>query len=264
VDTVYSIASVDKVYDTMSRPFRVLCNDYKHYVAKFGRGYDLLHEYLSARFCNCWNIPTPEYAFVNLNIDHLPVGYNRKKFNTEGFGSEFLEHAQELSQFLMTWKDNQYELGRICNKEDLIKIGLFDLWIGNEDRNHNNANLLLQPRHDGYYFIAIDHVNIFNTGTLDKGLVCLSEDESILKSEYIRLLFKSNDKLKLILNKAETDFIQFVKNCKKELTTILNNVPVSWKIDIQLQTKQMECLFSEAWAQEILSNFRLYIARNFT
>lgn len=247
----------------MSKPFRVLCNDYKHYISKFGKGYDILNEYLSSKFCECWKIPTPNCVFVDLNPDHLPTGYNKRAYNTLGFGSEFLEHAQELSQFLLTWKDNQYEIGRIRNKEDILKIGLFDLWIANEDRNHNNANLLIQPQHDGYYFIAIDHVNIFNTGTLDKGIVCLTEDESILNSEYVKLLFKSNQKTMDSIIKIEEEFISSVETCRNKLKNILEEVPASWKIDIELQSKQMESLFSREWTQEILQNFRLYIARNF-
>lgn len=260
--TVTSISTVDKVYETMSRPLRVYCSDYNHYICKFGRPYDLLNEMISAQFCLEWGIRVPQSAYVQLRPEHLPTGLNRRQYDHLGYGSEYLEHAQELSEFLLTWRGNTYDIGRIVNREDLLLIGLFDLWIANEDRNHNNANLLIQPTHEGFFLVAIDHVNIFNTNTLEKGLVCLTQESSILYSQYVPLLL-GREKLQFAITKLEKEFPKKVAKCKTSLKKTLADVPPEWGINIEVQTKQMEQLFSAEWAKEVIANFKLYIALNF-
>ncbi len=135
----------------MSRPLRIYCSDFKHYIGKFGPSHDLLNEVIAARFAALWGIQVPASVYIRLLPEHLPVGLNKRHYERLGFGSEYLEHAQELSKFLLTWKTNTYEIGKITNREDLLRIGLFDLWIANEDRNHNNANLLIQPTEKGFF-----------------------------------------------------------------------------------------------------------------
>jgi|SRR5450432_393682 len=247
----------------MSRPLRIYCSDFKHYICKFGKPHDILNELISARFCEIWKIRIPEYRLIKLVPEHVPSGLNRRQYNRVGIGSEYLDHALELSEFLLTWDGNTYDTGRILNKEDFIRIGLFDLWISNEDRNHNNSNLLIQPTNEGFYFVAIDHVNIFNTNTLDKGLVCLTEDSSILFSQYMSLLFKNPEKLSAAMIDIEGSYFEMVSKCRTSLKTIMAEVPSEWGIDVQKQIIQMEQLFSEDWMREVLTNFRLYIARNF-
>ena len=39
---------------------------------------------------------------------------------------------------------------RFANKNDVLKIALFDYWISNEDRNHNNYNLMLKMVKEEY------------------------------------------------------------------------------------------------------------------
>jgi hypothetical protein len=248
----------------MSRPLRVYGDDFKHYISKFGRSHDLLNEVIAVNFCRIWGIETPGYAYIKLLPEHIPSGLNKRHYANLGFGSEYLDHAQELSQFLLTWRGNNYELGRIVNKEDILKIGLFDLWISNEDRNHNNANLLIQPQLDGFHFVAIDHVNIFNTNTLDKGLVCLTEESSILYSDYIPMLFKPSEKLQLAIAGLENHFRKATHECNKSLKKVLKEVPEEWGIDLDGITSLMQQLFKNEWKQEIIANFKLYIAKNYT
>lgn len=259
---VNSIATVSKTYETMSRPLRIYCSDFKHYVGKFGRTHDLLNEIIAAEFAKLWGIRVPDFAYIRLLPEHVPSGLNKNHFNRLGFGSEYLEHAQELSKILLTWKANSYEIGRIVNREDLLRIGLFDLWMANEDRNHNNANLLIQPTVEGFHLVAIDHVNIFNTNMLDKGLNVLTMEESILYSDYITLLFKK-EKLQERIIAIEKEFPGYVALCQKSLGKLLETIPSEWGIDIALQQRQMEQIFKLEWTKEVIQSFKLYIARNF-
>lgn len=259
---VNSIASVGKTYETMSRPLRIFCDDFKHYIGKFGRPHDLLNEVIAAQFAKIWKIRVPNFVCIRLSPEHVPPGLNKNHFHRLGFGSEYLEHAQELSQIFLTWKTNNYEIGRIVNREDLLRIGLFDLWIANEDRNHNNANLLIQPTSEGFSLVAIDHVNIFNTNMLDRGLNVLTMEESILYSNYVPLLFK-RERIQGFIIAIEKEFPKYVMSCQKSLKKLLRDIPLEWGIDVALQQQQMEQMFGQEWIKEVIQSFKLYIARNF-
>jgi hypothetical protein len=248
----------------MSRPLLVYGDDFHHYIAKFGRPYDLLNEMIAAVFCGLWGIRVPSPALFRLLPEHIPERHDKRQFEQLGFGSKYLEHAQELTNLISTWQQNQYDLGRIVNKVDLLRIGLFDLWLANEDRNHNNANLLIQPEHDGFYLVAIDHVNIFNTNSLHLGVHQLTEEDSILVSPHIPLFFKNDEKLLAAVSALENQFPGAVNECYECLPSLLQEMPAEWGIDIAQQKLQMEPIFSADWIAETIRNFRLYIARNFS
>ncbi len=52
---------------------------------------------------------------------------------------------------------------KLC--QQLMQIALFDLWLSNEDRNANNANLMYDMVNDN--IMAIDYGCCFNTATFD-------------------------------------------------------------------------------------------------
>jgi len=263
LEIITSISGIEKVYETGSRPMRLYGSDFKHYIAKFGKPHDLLNELIAARFCALWDIRVPPSAFIRILPEHLPAGFDKRRFEQLGFGSEYLEYAQEFTNFILTWKNSDYDIGRIVNRGDFLRIGLFDLWLANDDRNYNNPNLLIQPQNDGFYLVAIDHVNIFNGNALPRGLYHESKESSILCSPYMPLLFRINDKFKNTLNLLGLEFEELVEKCRKALPSLLQEVPAEWGIDIAQQEEQMRQLFTAEWIGGTINHFRLYIAQNF-
>jgi hypothetical protein len=71
------------------------------------------------------------------------------------------------------------------------------------------------------------------------------------------------EKLKAAMTTLEKELPKRVASCKVSLKKILADVPEEWGIDIETQKRQMEQLFSDKWTQEIVANFKLYIAHNF-
>jgi hypothetical protein len=71
------------------------------------------------------------------------------------------------------------------------------------------------------------------------------------------------EKLQFAITKLEKEFPKKVAKCKTSLKKTLADVPPEWGINIEVQTKQMEQLFSAEWAKEVIANFKLYIALNF-
>ena len=97
---------------------------------------------------------------------------------------------------------------------------------------------------------------------LDKGLNVLTSEESILYSDYITLLFKK-EKLQERIIAIEKEFPGYVALCQKSLGKLLETIPSEWGIDIALQQRQMEQIFTDEWTKEVIQSFKLYIARNF-
>ncbi len=223
---------------------------------------DLLNEYLGASFCKIWGIPVPDFYFVTIKPEHVPQGFSKKLFSNTCYGCLYLEYAKDVNEYLTTWKSNSYELNKISNKDDLLKIGLFDLWLSNEDRNHNNANLLINPTETGYKIVAIDHVNIFNTSSLKHGIYQLNEFESIISTDYVKLLFKRGDKLNDLADSLEKIFYVCVNKCLKNLNSILSKIPPDWNIDIESTEMVLRNqLFNKQWKEQTILSFRLFLEK---
>lgn len=147
------------------------------------------------------------------------------------------------------------------NRADFLKISLFDLWLANEDRNHNNFNLLLNTSTaKTYLFYAIDHENIFNTNSLKYGIFPLTEDDSILNTELAKVLFPRNREILIILKDLMEKFYFCVSECRNHLEAVFKKTPASWNIDFDLMRKSLnETIFSTEWIKNCDREFRTFI-----
>ena len=259
--SLHSISAIEKILPSAgSKPIVVLCNDLNFYVGKYGKPYDLFNEYIGASFARIWKIPVPDSALLHIKSDHVPVMLPRKLFSIPCYGAFYLEYAQDVHDFFVTWKNNPYELSKIINQDDLLKIGLFDIWLSNEDRNHNNTNLLIQPLLEGYQFVAIDHVNLFNSNCLENGISQLNEFESIINTDFIKMFFKRGQRLSEITEGLVEKFYIYTRKCLKELPKILQQVPAAWGIDLVNKENLMKNqLGNNAWLEETVHSFRLIL-----
>jgi len=261
VERRISITSISKVFETQSRPVVVTCDDYLDYICKYGKPHDLFNEYIAASFCQILQIPIPPFSFVKILPEHVINGIPKRHFQIPCFGSLYLPYAEDLTHFFLTKEKNRFEINKIGNKEDIVKIGLFDIWLSNEDRHHNHSNILIDPRDDGSYFIAIDHTSIFNSGNLDKELYGINEYESILTSDYIKVLFRRKTNIAKALDEMIADFYIRVATCKDRLPIILQSVPPEWNLNLKEKQQQMEQIFLADWLQESEGNCRRYLAQ---
>ncbi|WP_276980139.1 HipA family kinase [Flavobacterium filum] len=255
---IKTISTFEKKLTTKgSSPIVFWCDDFHYYACKYGKPNNLFNEYLAASFCKIWKIPVPDFSLVTVKEEHIPEGYPKGDFSYPCFGSFYLEHAWESGEFLNTWESKNYDLEKICNPNDLLKVGLFDLWLCNEDRNHNNNNLLINPTKEGFQIVAIDHVAIFNSNSFDFKLTQLTEDEVITNTKFCNLLFKRGAKLNESLEDLEKNFYLCIKGCSKNLSKILSEIPSEWGIDVVEREKRIrENLFDETWIKQTISYFR--------
>ncbi len=262
-----TIEEVHKVFDTSgSTPLLVTCDDFRDWVCKYDKFPKyLFNELIASEFAKIWGIRTPETCFIKVKKEHIPLNkYPRLQLNwfeKECFGSLYLANTKEIDKTLIgMFKDKSFR-DKISDKEDFLKIALFDIWIANEDRNHNNFNLLLYISIEKlYFFYAIDHVNIFNMSFLEYGISDLTEDDSIIKTDFAKLLFSKNKNLMSIMENLVKNFYLCVEECKQRLDEILKLVPNSWNIDIeQIRTRIVHNLFADQWLMQCEANFREFV-----
>jgi hypothetical protein len=147
------ITEPHKILQTAKSPLVVTCNDFNQYVCKhnFGISKSLFNEYIASSFLKLWNIPTPDFTFINLPedvINEFAIVRNLQPawFKKTCFGSSHLQFAKEIDDNIENIHKNHLKKIR---KIDLLKIALFDIWIANEDRTARHTNLLLNSEQRG-------------------------------------------------------------------------------------------------------------------
>lgn len=256
-----SITEIKKehCYETRgSRPVRVFCNDLNYYVCKYHTGVGfpnlLFNEYLAACFLQIWNLPVPDFAFVEINREHtektlLPFHF----FDLPAFGSKFMGDFTEVDKFFL--ETPIIRKNNTTGRESFIKIALFDIWLCNEDRHFENFNLLYNLKEN--LFVPIDHAFCFNSANLDKEPYLISENESILATPFLsrffdRTLQTKSDDLRL---KIVEEFKYNVGICHDKLDKILSETPPIWKPDKEFLRERLQFFFSTQWLKKCINHF---------
>lgn len=271
MQTIRSIAPISKLFRTSgSRPVLVMAEDYADYVCKYSIGTPankLLIEYLGYRFAELWEISMPEVAFIQILPEHIPdwivqEGIQRLYFQGLVFGSKYLEHSTEINKVaISSWQTKTSQLKRIRNKEDLLKIGLFDIWLSNEDRVDNNSNLLITSTDQGQELMAIDHEKCLNSGLgPEHPTYQLNENDSILCTDLVSVLIPKKSDLEAYSASLLEEFPIFVERCSEQLAQILMDIPEEWRINrINVEGYLRDNILTETWLAETTSNFKGFL-----
>ncbi len=257
---VQSISSINHCYQTYgSKPVRIMCNDLENYVCKYytggsGPAHNLFNEVLAASFLKIWKLPVPDFAFVTIGRKHIEnVGFPYHYFETPCFGSRFMGDYKELDKVFMGMPKSRFK--NPDTAKGFVWIALFDIWLCNEDRNHNNFNLLYDAARNA--FVPIDHVNIFNGLNIDKAPYLISENESILNSPLFPLFFFGTlqTEQKHFRSNIEKTFKSHIKNCEKSLPQILHSLPDQWRLDLPFISERLSFFYSDEWMANSLNHF---------
>jgi hypothetical protein len=247
----------------------VLCDDFNSYVCKYNRGLageatKLFHEIIGGSFAKLWKLAVPDFCFVNVNSEHIEEFYQLQPafFRSPCFGSLFNDGVADVDEFYA--KLSPASKSKFVNKINFFKIALFDIWIANEDRNFNNYNLLIDIEQENQ-FIPIDHDSIFNTGNLDKGLVLLSDNESLISTEITSRLFtKKEIQSQNLVSHVKEEYYICIENCKQNVDNILNDIPTGWNVNKEkYKTLFNEQLFNKQWVDDCFKHFHKLIQLKF-
>lgn len=245
-------------------PIKVLADDYAFYIVKNNAGktpaYHLINEVISHYFLKLWKIPTPEIALISINPEFLLPEYsNRHKphfYNYPVFGSAVIPQATDCNAFISIEKRADYN--KFLSPEVIFFIGLFDLWVENDDRKPTNNNLLLQPFDGKQRFSAIDHSFIFSSldySSLDPKFFCPIENDNIFVTDLAISLKKYKKKNKNWVQNDKKMFYLYVLNCKKHFPSIVKNIPKEWGFTLELQVKLKKFLFDKSRLEKVFHEY---------
>lgn len=263
---LHSIKIIEKTYNTGEEPVLVACNDHNSYICKYtrysGSANKLVCELIGAMFAKTWRLNTPEIAIVKVEQEHTPYNMSGSFFSKPILGSLQQTNVVDITPATIPLITPNEKLCR-----QLMQIALFDLWISNEDRNANNANLMYDMINDN--IIAIDYGCSFNTATFDYPLSLLTESESILCSDLFHHLSNGVSR-EYILQAADVllnnDFPSYLHDCKMDQVVVQRDdktnaesecdfIPSAWNIDRRRLTNKIEDLFSENWITRVKTGF---------
>ncbi|MGB0929973.1 MAG: HipA family kinase [Chitinophagales bacterium] len=123
-------------------PLKFVCTDGEIYFCKYRVSAKmveidcLVYEVICSILLRELGIPTPEIAFVEVMKDSYDKGsLDRNRLYTKPgitcFGSKELANAQLVTELDKISREEDFEAYR--NPQDLIRIAIFDLWVGNTD-----------------------------------------------------------------------------------------------------------------------------------
>jgi len=210
-------------------PFVVWCNDGKKYVVKFPGNIQgektLVNEFIASNLCEYLDLPILDYKLIRVKIEDYNENTENEITPLEGtaFGTIYNDKALIIL--------NSGMIASSINRNDAIKILIFDLMIGNFDRNKGNLMIDSVTKK----LIMIDHTHIFSIGTLwdEYQLPRLIEEkfevEKLHTFNYDRIIESIKyskefyDELNIFINKVKNISRSFIED-------IMRRIPDDWNV----------------------------------
>ena len=225
-----------------SSPLQVLADDMNFYYAKTTTPQiprvELINELICAYFAQCWDLKVPIFALSTISdiviekyISEKGSLSNRYKPTSFGdnlfFASQIIEPVIELEKYILP---SQQELKVFYKPQDLIKIGVFDFWIGNKDRQPSNPNILIGELEKKFNFYPIDHAAAFAYLTdyrqVKDILLSIESKNNILSSPIIRYI--SNFVGAETYGSLKQEILSGIEIVLQNIDFIFEQIPSSW------------------------------------
>ncbi len=224
-------------------PYVVWCDDGNTYIVKFPGNEQgvktLVNEFIASNLCEYLELPIFHYNLIKVKYDNYNEKIKEEIIPLEGtaFGTIYNDNALIVL--------NSETISKSVNKNDAIKILIFDILIGNYDRN--KGNLMIDSLSKKIYMI--DHTHIFGLGTLwdEFQLPRLVNEkfeiETLNQFNYNNIIesLKIDKEFYIELNK----FIEKVKNINKDfIKNIMNNIPNDWNVSKREKELLVEYIYN--------------------
>ena len=242
-----------------SAPLEVICDDGEIYFIKTSLPKhppfpELINEVLCNYLCQTFSlvVATPRLVVLpNIVVEsfisegnQLDKRYNNVNFNDRiFFGVQNINNATEFEQY-NSYLKNKYDYNKFKNPTDLIKIGVFDFWIGNKDRTPKNPNILISPTDHGFDFNPIDHTAAFgyqeNYKALKSSQMFVEDSRNILSTPISKSILNfavSNNNYNF-----KDEICQLIDSSLSKLDFIFEQIPPSWGLSKAGKLKIIEIL----------------------
>jgi hypothetical protein len=247
-----------EIYTDGHSPLLVIADDFKKYLIKSTRNhrpsYYIINEFLCAYLLQIWKIPTPDFVSIKLDPFLLSGGkysdFHKPQFyNDISFGSRWLEEGLEMEEFNRV--HNKVSLRKFKNPLDIVRIGLFDIWVENTDRKPTNYNIIFSTNDHQLIVTAIDHAFTFDSvkySDLDVKFINNTYNENILETplakDIIALKKKEPDRGEWTEDLKENFYLS-IENCKQNFDSVVRYIPAELGFDQDLSRLVYDFLFNE-------------------
>jgi hypothetical protein len=261
---VDAISFLNEVPTDGHSPLLVIANDFNAYYIKNTRGHNpatfLINEFLCHYLLRLWNIASPEIAAVTVDKNILPdtlSNYHKLYYyDNIAFGSKKMEHVVEMNHFAGI--ESKTTFNKFKKPDDLLKLGLFDIWVENDDRKPTNPNVLFEILEDRIGIVAIDNAFTFCSLSYDqlfKGEVCQSFNDNLLYSAFVQKIYEYIKKENGRIDYIKDYFYLCINNCKANYNDIIANIPTSLGLTQDLKEHLYDFLFDDERNHLVLQNF---------
>ncbi|MCC5941853.1 MAG: hypothetical protein JJU37_09960 [Balneolaceae bacterium] len=270
IKTVQSI-QFKRQKETYNRPVETICrteNGLDIYFVKYNRTTSEIDGLIAEIVCHFLakrlHLETPEVAYVEIGNHPVPEDFQYSDHISQGkivFGSKKVHNAKnELTQLEFVF--SKHEFNRLEYPEHLLRIGLFDLWTGNNDRTAQNYNLFI-TRGKTQKLVVFDHFEAFNKiaehsfENINTEIDVYSDGflSTVYAYEMLGWVSKEN------LMKELDDFFSTIENLdlNELLQSIRETYPPGWDDDFKAIDYINRFLSSEKRLEEIRTQVADYI-----
>ena len=245
---------------TSSKPFVIQCEGNTKFLCKSMRdSAPLICEVLCALMLEDWECPTPPFALVDIpeEIWMMKLGAvtTLKDKLKPCFGSLYLNDPARY--VILDALDYITHLNLNISKENMLlfkkilKVSLFDLWVGNRDRKTSNQNVLIYMTEKNLYdFYPIDHEKCFMLRQIihqPENAVPLTSvvgiRNTLLETPFVKnwihyfltkKRYKKEDIITPIIEELELFFYKCIEKCKQGIEKYLSLLPQEWVIHLDM------------------------------
>jgi hypothetical protein len=263
-----AISIIKEINTDGHSPLLIIADDFEKYLIKSTRdqmpSYYIINEFLCSYLLKLWEIPVPEFASITLDpslISENGFSHFHKAhfYRNITFGSKWLDDGIEMAAFIRI--QNKVGLRKFKNPFDLIKIGLFDIWVENTDRKPTNNNILFSTSGNHFTILAIDHAFTFDSvsySDLNSRYINNTYNDNILETEIVKDI--------IAIRKKEPDWQQWIaelrdnyylciENCKQNFDEVVRFIPYELRFDSTLSKYIRDFLFNEERNKMVFSEF---------
>lgn len=193
----------------------------------------LINELVCYKIAKVLDLPIPDGGICL--IDNRTQLVDKFIIDSDKYGLGF--YSKRLDKVTNVIDNPELYSKHIINKNDYIKIILFDNLVYNKDRHKGNLLISLKKKGENKLYI-IDHTHVFKIGALwDKNqLRIMMESNDYNSSEVMeyneatyRLLLKENPISKELLFETASYFK--IKLTNEKLNNIILDIPIEWGIE---------------------------------
>jgi hypothetical protein len=265
INIISPLSLLEEIPTDGNSPIKVIGSDYNVYAVKNSKSKkpstDIINELLAHYFLTLWGISTPDIALMKITpamlLPEFTDNHRPHYYKHEVFCSKWIPNSIDSSEMFQINNKNDYQ--KFTNPEVLFEIGLFDIWVENDDRKPTNHNLLIHFKDDTQCFVPIDHSFIFgsvNYLDLDPDLFSPIDNENIFISKLGKSLMHYIQRTQTNWLHTREKFYLCVEACRQNFDFIVAQIPQGWGFNQEHRQKLYDFLFNEERNQKVYNEFQ--------